>query len=225
MTEWNRFKHIQLGTLATLGFSERCPVWGPPGQLSWKPDFAGVPSCMCLNRCLWPGRARIQLNSRGRILGRIPSRGTCDRTQVQRLNHWMWLDKMLLTWRVRLGALFRCTSVWIQACMHVCMGVSMDGQIQEWQTGTQGWTFPGNWIWLLGGSLNLPNKTVWVRWAWLALRRQERWPDAVWGSGSACLAESSWTLRTGFVSERPGLWTWHNSPWAHWLVKCDQRPH
>ena len=153
MTEWNRFKHIQLGTLAKLGFSERCPVWGPPGQLPWKPDFAGVPSCMWLNQCLWPGWARTQLDSRGRILGGMPSWVTCDRMQVRRLHHCMWLDKMLLTWRVRLGALFRLTFVWIQACGHVCMGVSVDGQIQEWQTGTQGSMFPANWNWVVGGGL------------------------------------------------------------------------
>ena len=47
---------------------------------------------------------------------------------------------------------------------------------------------------------NLPNKTVWSRRACLVQGRQKKWPDAVLGSRLACLAEFSWTHRTGIVS-------------------------
>ena len=239
----HRFRHMQLGTPAKSGFQESCPRGPQTGHLSEKPNFASVPSCMCLNRfhsvmCSWvhrwsqPSSKGIQRGPRLDTIARSLTSPECQTTRLNgfHLHRCSWahrwrrasskdvqggprLDTFArslalpvcqtalvqmkashqvaprLSWRTwadlrkdglpgyvwqdasakvqpldvtgwdasRLAcqALMHSSEVHLPGFRFVCvwMGVSVDGPIHEWQTGTQSLTFLINWDWLMGGGL------------------------------------------------------------------------
>ena len=173
------------------------------GAPDWTPLLeAWLCRCANLHLCGWKPLTRWRHDSadgHGRILERMTYQSTCDRTQVQRLNHWMWLDEMLLAWRGRL---------WCILLRHICLDsglcVCVDG-------GPCGWTNPGvanrhsrlvipvDWDWPVGGGMVSSQQDCLGKTGMSSPQQAEEMPRCSLGKWFGILADSSWTDRIGFV--------------------------